>query len=51
MSSEKSDNPNDVPEKVKVHLGDLGPLLALSARKNGRTLSEEIRARLKQFTS
>jgi len=44
----KSDNPNDVPSQVKVHIGDLGPALAKAAKANGRTLAAEIRARLEK---
>jgi hypothetical protein len=45
-TNEKSNNPADVPEKIKVPLGDIGPALAKAASINGRTLSAEIRARL-----
>jgi hypothetical protein len=44
----KSNNPNDVPSQVKVHVGDLGPALAKAAKANGRTLAAEIRARLEK---
>jgi hypothetical protein len=44
----KSQDPKEVPPIVKVHVGDLGPALALAAKKNNRTLSAEIRARLER---
>ena len=43
---EKSSDPDAVPDKIKVSLGDIGPALARAAAANGRTLSAEIRARL-----
>lgn len=43
---EKSNDPEAVPDKIKVSLGDIGPALARAAAANGRTLSAEIRARL-----
>jgi hypothetical protein len=44
--SEKSTDPNAVPDKIKIVTAGIGRELAIAAKQNGRTLSEEIRARL-----
>lgn len=44
--NEKSDDPNAVPDKIKIVTAGIGRQLAVAAKLNGRTLSEEIRARL-----
>jgi hypothetical protein len=45
-ASEKSTDPDAVPDKIKIVTAGIGRELAIAAKQNGRTLSEEIRARL-----
>jgi hypothetical protein len=45
-ASEKSTDPDAVPDKIKIVTAGIGRQLAVAAKQNGRTLSEEIRARL-----
>jgi hypothetical protein len=44
----KSNNPNEVAAKFQFYVGELGQPLASAAQMNGRTLTEEIRVRLRQ---
>ncbi len=44
----RSTNPNDVQDRFQFYINELGPILAEKANHNRRSLTEEIRARLRE---